>query len=78
MVRCTVINKFMQKAYGDIIHLELSVAESLAKKGWITIGENIKKEGIVSLPPPGCCPVDNIYVDPVTKKLVIKYNDTLV
>lgn len=68
----------MRTHYGDTIHLELELATKLAKKGWLTIGENVKKEDIISLPPPGFCPVDNIYVDPVSKKLVIRYNDTVI
>jgi hypothetical protein len=78
MVRCTVIDKSMRTHYGDTIHLEMDVAAKLAKKGWLTIGENVEREEIVSLPPPGYCTVDNIYVDPITKKLVIKYNDTVI
>lgn len=78
MVLCTIIDKFMRTHYGDTIHLEMEIAEKLAKKGWITIGESVEKEHVVSMPPSGYCPISNIYVDPVSKKLVIKYNDIVI
>ena len=30
---------------------------------------------VVSLPPVGCCPIFNIYWNPVTQKIVVEYDD---
>jgi len=32
-------------------------------------------KSVVSIPPPGYCPVSNLYVDPETGKLVVIYDD---
>ena len=33
------------------------------------------QKSVISVPPPGYCPVSNLYVDPETGKLVVTYDD---